>query len=1125
MKVFPVLFLTAILLSFSSTSGLFAQQTTDQAAQFERAGQISAAREALNRNVQRNPRDAAALTRYAEFLDRYGDPEARATYRKVTGLTKSVAIMRRLVVLDLIAGDRSAATADLAAYHDAGGTDWKDATLSATLREQEPKQYISIPGPIRSFSRMAAISPDSDLADVMTGLARNVVTNGYQASHSNEALEPTEFLKLVNRYLSQARELEKLAGVDKILKIETCDSTETADLLRTLGFRMRGSCGNELVLETVNAARAFLSTDSGFPIAELEQALRNNKPFRYDYHPAQVPILFTADYWVSNKDKSADFLDQFLGDPSLCRFYLGMSKLDGETAEALRKGVAANRLRLYAHVLDFYGGMFEIRQGKAIVPGGQRSAAAWADLAGVSPDKGAAFFERLIAKDDGWLASQFDALARIHGPVQDYLTEPNRMKRFYTAVRGRITSPGPARPVFRSNTDMMLLTTRLRLDDNGQPHIPGSLEIWKDLFVNHPRGKYDAKLSKAANSWKEPDDVVEALFALSRKAVENEPLKIFMALSDLDRNRAHPLAAATVDRLARSWRTYGAQYATFNDAPSLADATILSFLDTAESIDHVKDTLLRQDAAGVMQALTGLWQIFCRHSLIPGTAADQTLLDLLKLFPNIASQQELFGSGRKGVSLLLTATGAPNGGNPQEALLGLLAGAKTPPDSDVRDRLVTEMQHVLDAQRIISLDVLFALADNLEGLSKGTKLNPALVARLAARVSEIQVSRVPLSGAEKNSMAYGFWSERHIENERKLNIRALVDKAQGNPEKLQNLQGSLAPLLRDTLVAYNYVHYAPPGAQILYTNPLFVRGHDFTGMQGAIHTWKATELQGSGWPTNAGGRLVGSLANLPYALAEAEQNFLVPTQTQALIWGDLVPQIILSAKISRWWNVTPLQLHWVGSEMRLGESLLAEAALDPKLRQSVMTALNLQAAPIRRVSVEQLVAAGEVHEAIEKLTPSELFGMASEMFSRNSATLGVAGAELESIRKLGGLSVSDEAISNAFGTPKPTLANSYRPELLKLRTFPTLMGYSSRIMAESWESNSLYWAALADQLHIAPSQLNVLVPEWTQKVVEQIFASHLEDWPALLKSLRNVGNSVRSQTLPGGEQRTTASLN
>jgi hypothetical protein len=74
------------------------------------------------------------------------------------------------------------------------------------------------------------------------------------------------------------------------------------------------------------------------------------------------------------------------------------------------------------------------------------------------------------------------------------------------------------------------------------------------------------------------------------------------------------------------------------------------------------------------------------------------------------------------------------------------------------------------------------------------------------------------------------------------------------------------------------------------------------------------------------------------------------------------------------------------------------------------------------------------------------------------------------------------------------------------------MGYSSRIMAESWESNTIYWVALADQAHLPPSQLNVLIPEWTQKTVERIFATHLEDWPALLRSLRLIGDDIRART-------------
>jgi hypothetical protein len=113
--------------------------------------------------------------------------------------------------------------------------------------------------------------------------------------------------------------------------------------------------------------------------------------------------------------------------------------------------------------------------------------------------------------------------------------------------------------------------------------------------------------------------------------------------------------------------------------------------------------------------------------------------------------------------------------------------------------------------------------------------------------------------------------------------------------------------------------------------------------------------------------------------------------------------------------------------------------------------------------------------------------------------------------------VSAAAISAAFGTPKPTLANSYRTELLNLRTFPTLMGYSSRILAESWESNTLYWAELADETNVRPSQLNVRIPEWTEKLVERIFASHLEDWPALLRSLRAVGDDVRKTRLAGSQ--------
>ncbi len=1111
---------------------LRADETTEQARRLEAKGDSLGARALLEQAARGAPASTEVVTAYAEFLDRRRDPGARAAYEKALTRTTAASvrrsITRRLVVLALLEDDHQAAIRHLEAYRSMGGTDFASPPpLRKQSTEVEQRPVIEIPGPLPSFSRMAALSPDLAPEDVLPALARNVVTNGYQASSGAESLEQTEYLKLVVRYLSQARELTRLAGESNQIRIEACESTQTGDLLRVLGYRMRGGCGSEVVLETVNASRAFLTIDSGFPLAALEQSLRTNRPFAIEYKPATIPVLYGADYWLgSSKEKpNAEFIDQFLGDPSLCRLYLGMSKLDRETADELRKAIQVQRIRAFSHVLDFFGGMFQIRNGKAVVPGAPRTTHMWNDMVGASPDQGARFFERLISRDDGWMASYFDSLARLEGPLKDYLTEPERMKRFYQAMRGKITSPGPARPVFRSNTDLMLLTTRLDVGTNGKPNIPGGIEVWKNLFINHPHGKYDGKLTRLATSWKEPDDVIEALFALCRKSVENEPLKIFLALSDIDRRRTKPLESATVNRLAREWRTYSAQYPLFNEIDNLSDANILLCLDIATAISQIRDTALRADAAGVVQGLVGLWQIFARQESIPAAAADAAFGEIVGPFAKIRNSRELFDAGRAGVAVLMKATGSPAGVSPQDRLMDLLAGAAPAGEDEAHTQLVQDMVRIFEAQKLVSLKTIFDLTDHLATLGKGEKLNTQLVGRLASRIGDLQAPRSGLTAVERNSFAFGYWTERHIETQRKLNLRAAVERAAGDPEKLKDIRGLLAQVMRDTLVGLNYVHYAPPGAQVLLTNPLFVRSHDFIGVQGAPQTWRNTEVFGTGWPSSAGGRLVGSLAGLPYALAEAEQNFLVPSREQALIWGDLVPQMIQSAKVPRWWRVTPQQLHFVGLHEAYGETLLAESVLDAGRREAVLAALDRRAPPARVRRVANLLAEGHVRAALENVTPSELFLLASEMMAADRDSRDPLVIACRELMERDPAKINYRAISRAFGTPKPTLANSYRPELLNLRTFPTLMGFSSRIMAESWESNILYYAALADELHLSPGQLNLMIPDWTRKTVERIFATHLEDWPALLRSLRRVGDDERARLRKQMAEQQKASLN
>ena len=42
-------------------------------------------------------------------------------------------------------------------------------------------------------------------------------------------------------------------------------------------------------------------------------------------------------------------------------------------------------------------------------------------------------------------------------------------------------------------------------------------------------------------------------------------------------------------------------------------------------------------------------------------------------------------------------------------------------------------------------------------------------------------------------MAFGYYSDRHVDDERKLNLRAIIDKAAKDPEKMKDIRGQLAP--------------------------------------------------------------------------------------------------------------------------------------------------------------------------------------------------------------------------------------------------------------------------------------------------------------------------------------------
>lgn len=987
---------------------------------------------------------------------------------------------------------------------------------------------INIPGPLRSFLRMAGISQKIAAEDVLPLLARNVYSHGYQNGH-----QPTEFLRLLDRYMDQATELQILAGSSETIHVGNCD--EAGTLIQILGYRLRPGCGtSSFSLETANPDRAFLTIDSGFPLEQLEEALQTNTPFVLKYQPTRVPILLKERDWValsSAKERGfgkGNLVDVLLYNPDIARLYWALSKTDDETRVALARSSGLRRLLPYADTLDFYGSQISIHQGRVAVPGGSAAVGTWRDLAGASPSSPGEFVPRLLAKDRGWLAAYFDVLSRVNYEQQARLTESSRLKHLYEAFRAPQEDSDASRGAFRKAADLLVLYTRLRWDAKGEPQIPGNLDAWKEVFAQ----KYDSKdireWGKRARTWSHPEQLLEGLTAMSRVMTDQGPLQIYLMISEID-NRRPPdqrLSPETVSLLAKKFSNYGNWYLVFSDFPELTDSSIVSFVKIADAVDGISNQNVRANVLGSFQANIGLWQILARQEEIPHSDLNDSWQKVIGPFAGVSSSIQLFDAARKSLSEMLTvAAGGVN--NPQEEIVDLLAGPhQASADGQlVQHQLASRIRAVMDDQRLVSLDTLFTLSDGLDKMAKGGARDSSLLG-LAGELREFELPRPIFTSSEKITWAPGIYRSHHAELQVQTDLTKVI-KTSSSHSQLEAARGQLAPFLRDTLVGLNYAYYEPPGSQMLHDNPLFVRSHDFTGISvvGADQPWHAPMLLGVGTPAGGGAYLMGSLADLPYALATAEQDFIAPENVQALIWEELVPQLLVNATLPRWWNVSRNELHAVALYQRAGEELLTASVKDADLRGKVLNILSDRMSPQRMEETEEALRSADSMDAmLPRLMPEDTFYLTAEFRQRypsDAASYGPAGQQLDALSRQDPADVGRDRIAQDFGVPHPTLAQTDALELLHIKPLPFFAGYSSRLFGESWESSNLYWARLADEMGYQPVMLNRLIPVLTLHMTAKIFATNLDDWPAMLRAMHETGKELQEGKItlqPTGEQ-------
>ncbi|MBZ5563839.1 MAG: hypothetical protein LAP13_15645 [Acidobacteriia bacterium] len=976
---------------------------------------------------------------------------------------------------------------------------------------------------------MAAISQQVSPEDVLPLFAHNVVTDGYRGFGRGE--RPTEYLVLLKRYVQQARELLALAGPQDTIQVQNCEAAEP--LLKILGYRLARPCGPNTAVETAEPERAFLTIDSGFPLTDLEETLRGGKPFVYHYPAFQVPVILGPKDWTQlakAKHAKDDILDCLLLDSSLARLYWAMSRIDARTQESLLHSPGLERLLPLAPVIDYYGTDLTIRLGHVEVPGGVSAGPAWKKLVGASPDSPGEFVLKLLTKDEGWLAAYFDTLSRISRTRQAYFTDPQRLQAFYQALRGRDIYPSPVRPVFRPNAGILLLTARLQFEPNGQPHIPGNLEVWKEIMRRKSDSRAIREWGRRANHWTSPEQLLEAMFALSRVYSEVSPVQVFLMLSDIDEGRTpqERLTPQTARLLANDYGRFGDQYRVFCEFHSLDNAAITDFLRTAEAVDRIPNRVLRADAIGLLQANIGFWQILARQGQIAPGASSNCWRRVVDPFNRIRTSAELYDAARTSLGEIMRVAGG-KARLSQDEFIALLAGPNqaSAEGRQIEQEIANKIRAGFDSQRLVSLDTLLTLGDRLVQTSQG-KTAAAMLIPLAGELREFQLPKPLFTPSEKTEWTAGLANNPHLRLEMGTDLARIL-KSPRSPNDLAAARGLLVPFLRDTLVGLNYAFYAPPEAKLLNNNPLLVRSHDFSGEMsvGGGQAWKTPTIVARGWTAAGGAHLAGSMADLPYVLAEVEENFVVPENVQSLVWEDLVPTLLISSSLPRWWRVTGDELHAVTLYQRFGENLVQSAGQDEKLRSRVMDILENRLLPQRLEQVDAALRAGQPKEALSRLAPAETFYLGAEFrqrFPQEVGAWGKAGQELLALAKRNPQAVSWERLSEDFGVPHPALAQTYARDLFPVKPLPTYMGYSSRLLAESWDSNNLYWARLADEMGYSPVMLNVLAPELTRRMVGKIFATHLEDWPALLRALRQTGQEFRegkiaslpkSRTVPG----------
>ena len=1103
----------------------------------ERLGHWYEARRTLAHGASASE-DLVLLRRYAATEDQFGVCAGEAYRQLVEACEKETslpadyaALLQRGLQVSLRDGDSAHA-------------EWFGARLALhgfgayaaqfQRSRSETADEATVPGGYGALLLLGGIHGTKSSEDFFLAFSRCIVQVGW------DPVTASAFRDRVSDYFNRLGALESF-GVredDRVvvhLSMENRKSRlRTEKVLDLLGWHAEISGERTAIRlsDGSSAARKQLtSTALGIDVVGMQDALQSGRPFDLEIVDEKVPILFGESAWMEAVDSRGALpggvAEALASNPGLARLYVSLSALERDTALQIRRAAGLKTLaENYSVMLFHFSSAILIRDGRVVVPGGERAEATWQSLAGASPAFPAAFIGALFRKDAGKLLAFYAGLMQLDSARQRFFTASHaRTAGFYAHFRDSFLQPA-GMSLRRRTISFLDLLAQVPINAKGQVEFPGSAAIWTETRARSGQVERVAPLSeespRVATSGME-DEILLGLAKNDSRHGQNggSGLAGFLAVAHIDAHRKQALDPASAQLLAEGYAELSPVLPYLASIPAFTGRDLRKLLQLEQRFRNLRP-LLRNDVVGEWEALAKFIAVLSEAGRLTVDQAEFELRRLCERFLEPVAPEAFADASLRTLREIL-GNAFPDNASPDDAIRDLLLGPPQPVtvrigatryDVDgVEDRRHGYRQ-VLDLQKVPSLQVLFTLCDAAQRIADDPAGAAQQVAVLDKYIGELPTVALP-PDISINSTIRDLLSDLDASGPRRT-VRKMQEVLadQADPERMpvlaRKLLGLLNPQVRLALTGVVYALYLSPEDALVREDPLFLRKHQFASLD-------SSEGKSGGFldPDLVSGQsfgtfVVGGFADFGPTAGRVSMATLRRVGESAEFPGAA---ILGSLRDTRWQLLRDVELRWIGLSVLAAREWILDAAVDGTARAGLASAAQGLLSPARLARLLRALELRDWNEAWRQVTLSDLYFL-GDAFTRSVKDGTPLSPTLQALHSL--QDTVDPSRLRWFGQDLRPLLGCSHPHLARLPPYEYYEGsmLPDRLAARAGEFK-LQLAASFDRAGLPAALLGAVAEPLALKLLADVHPSYPGDWQSLQSAFLGINEQLVGKVMRG----------